>query len=54
MSPEEVEMVIDTVPGVEECVVCSTENGPAALVVGRDVTREHIHRAVNGEFTTMN
>ncbi|KOB71941.1 Uncharacterized protein OBRU01_13232 [Operophtera brumata] len=49
VSPEEVELVIGSVPGVAECVVCATETGPAAMVIVQhagDVTREQIHNTV--------
>ncbi|KOB71743.1 Uncharacterized protein OBRU01_13327, partial [Operophtera brumata] len=50
VSPEEVELVIGSVPGVAECVVCGTDTGPAAMVIVQhagDVTREQIHKTVN-------
>ncbi|CAB3256726.1 unnamed protein product [Arctia plantaginis] len=51
VSPEEVEGVIFSVPGVLESLVCATDNGPAAAVVKRPdakVTKEQIHKIVNG------
>lgn len=46
------ELVIGSVAGVAECVVCATENGPAAIVVvhsAGNVTREQIYKTVNGK-----
>ncbi|KAJ8711534.1 hypothetical protein PYW07_008776 [Mythimna separata] len=54
VAPEEVERVIGSVPGVYESVVCSSDNGPVAAVVlkpGADVTREHIHKAVEATLS---
>ncbi|KAJ8711535.1 hypothetical protein PYW07_008777 [Mythimna separata] len=54
VAPEEVERVIGSVPGVHESVVCSSDNGPVAAVVlqpGADVTREHIHKAVEATLS---
>ncbi|KAI8442547.1 hypothetical protein MSG28_006008 [Choristoneura fumiferana] len=47
--PEEVEMVVGSVPGVQQCVVCGADAGPAVAVVlrpGCDVTRDQIHHAI--------
>lgn len=44
------ERMIGSVPGVNECVVCATDGGPAAAVVLQplvQVSREEIHTAVN-------
>lgn len=46
------EGVIFSVAGVQESLVCATDNGPAAAVVRRpnaEVTKEQIHKVVNGE-----
>ncbi|XP_026740514.1 probable 4-coumarate--CoA ligase 1 [Trichoplusia ni] len=50
VSPEEVEQVISSVPGVHESAVCATDKGPAAAVVlehNARLSRDQIHRAVN-------
>ncbi|CAK1590650.1 unnamed protein product [Parnassius mnemosyne] len=54
ISPEELEAVIGTVPGVEECSVCETPNGPAAGVVRRldcNTTEQDIHNIVNSTLS---
>ncbi|KAG6448441.1 hypothetical protein O3G_MSEX005489 [Manduca sexta] len=56
VSPEEIEAVIGTVPGVQESIVCATDNGPAAVVAidpKYTVHREHIHKAVDCKFTLL-
>lgn len=43
-------MVIGSIPGVQQCVVCGADDGPAAAVLlqpGCRVTRDQIHHAVN-------
>ncbi|XP_073948758.1 uncharacterized protein isoform X2 [Choristoneura fumiferana] len=52
--PEEIESVIGSVPGVQQCVVCGADAGPAVAVVlrpGCDVTRDQIHHAVNSKLS---
>ncbi|CAH0696962.1 unnamed protein product [Spodoptera exigua] len=54
VSPEEVERVICSIPGVHESVVCPSEKGAVAAVVllpGADVTREQIHAVVNSTLS---
>ncbi|CAG5058879.1 unnamed protein product [Parnassius apollo] len=54
ISPEELEAVIGTVPGVQECAVCETPNGPAAGVVRRpdcNTTEQEIHSIVNSTLS---
>ncbi|KAL4704031.1 hypothetical protein ACJJTC_005241 [Scirpophaga incertulas] len=52
VSPEEVERVASTVPGVRQLVVCSSERGPAAVVVlmndaDPEQVKREIHAVVN-------
>ncbi|KAM3955719.1 luciferin 4-monooxygenase [Aphomia sociella] len=54
IAPEELEQVIGTVGGVQECAVCGVETGPAALVVTRASDtglRERIHDAVKSTLS---
>ncbi|XP_063628686.1 luciferin 4-monooxygenase-like [Cydia splendana] len=50
--PEEIESVIGTIPGVQQCVVVGADAGPAAAVVlqeGCGVTREDVQQVVKCE-----
>ncbi|XP_063388942.1 luciferin 4-monooxygenase-like [Cydia fagiglandana] len=52
--PEEIERVIGTIPGVQQCVVVGADAGPAAAVVlqeGCGVTREDIQQAVKSTLS---
>ncbi|XP_063541553.1 luciferin 4-monooxygenase-like [Cydia strobilella] len=52
--PEEIERVIGSIPGVQQCVVVGADAGPAAAVVlqeGCGVTREDIQQAVKSTLS---